>query len=80
MTDVLVRDVSQEVLESLKERAAQNRRSLQQELLSIIEAAARERARREDHARLAAEIRERLARSGRTFGDSAAEVREDRQR
>jgi plasmid stability protein len=40
MPDVLVRNIPEPVLATLKQRAAQHRRSLQQELLSVIEAAA----------------------------------------
>lgn len=77
MTDVLIRDVPDDSLESLKRRAEKNRRSLQQELLSIVEAAARAT----DHqsaGRVADVIRERLAATGRTFSDSSDLLREDR--
>ena len=79
MADVLVRNVPEPVLESLKQRAARHRRSLQQELLGILETAAEEPPRRSP-AEVAAALRARLAQSGRTFGDSAALVREDRER
>ena len=79
MPDVLVRDVPDDVLEALKRRAAEHRRSLQQELLRILETTAREPT-RQMAIQAAATIRERLARSGRTFSDSADLLREDRQR
>jgi plasmid stability protein len=79
MPDVLVRNVPQPLLEALKERSVRHRRSLQQELVSILEAAVQEVPRR-TAAEVAAAVRERLAHSDRTFGDSAALVREDRER
>jgi len=41
MSDVLIRGVPKTLLDQLKQRAVSNRRSLQQELLSILEEAAR---------------------------------------
>jgi antitoxin FitA len=79
MPDILVRGVPPETLDALKQRARAHRRSLQQEVLSILEASARE-ARAPDPAQVAAAIRERLARSGRSFSDSASLIREDRER
>ncbi len=79
MPNVLVRKVPPEVLQALKARASAHRRSLQQELAAVLEEVAHPRPSRSP-AEIAAAIRERLARSGRTFGDSAALVREDRTR
>ena len=79
MPNVLVRDVPRETLEGLKQQAAEHRRSLQQELLSVLNDALA-RSMRRDPAEVAATIRRRLAATGRTFGDSAALVREDRLR
>ncbi len=79
MPDVLVRGVPQSTLDSLKERAAQHRRSLQQELLSILEVAATPVLDRTPE-QVAAAIRERLAQTGRVFGDSTPLIREDRER
>jgi plasmid stability protein len=79
MADVLIRNVPQPLLEALKERSAQHRRSLQQELLSILESAIAGSA-EGSPAQVAAVIRNRLAESGRTFSDSAALIREDRER
>ncbi|TMI84644.1 MAG: hypothetical protein E6H03_01675 [Bacillati bacterium ANGP1] len=42
MADLVVRDVPEHVVRSLKRRAARRRRSLQQELVSILESAAEE--------------------------------------
>lgn len=79
MSDVLIRNVPESVLEALKRRAKQRRRSLQQELLGILEEAAAV-ARRPTPAELAATIRAQLAQSGRRFSDSAELMREDRER
>lgn len=79
MPDVLVRNVPHTTLDGLKQRAAQHHRSLQQELLSIVDAAAALPADRSP-AQIAAAIRERLAQSGRTFTDSTPLIREDRDR
>lgn len=79
MPHVLVRNVPQDTLEALKKRAEGKRRSLQRELLDILEVSAKETVAR-DPAELAAAIRRRLGRGGRAFGDSAKAVREDRER
>lgn len=79
MTDILVRGVPEPTLEILKRRAKEHRRSLQQEVLSILERAAGEPGSR-TAADVAAQIRSNLEKSGRQFGDSAALVREDRSR
>ena len=80
MTDVLIRNVPPEVLDALKTRARQHRRSLQQELVAVLEAAARQVSPPGSPEAIAAAIRERLAGSGRVFGDSAELLREDRTR
>jgi plasmid stability protein len=80
MTDVLVRNVPEDILDRLKQRADEHHRSLQGELLTILEEAARARLSPDEHLRLADELRERLARSGRVFRDSVEDLREDRAR
>jgi plasmid stability protein len=79
MPDVLVRGVPDEILDALKQRARANRRSLQQEVLRILETSARE-AQAVDPAQVADAIRQRLARGGRSFSDSVPLIREDRER
>ncbi len=79
MADLLVRRVPEPLVRSLKQRAVQHRRSLQQELVSILESAVGESA-GQSPAQIAVAIRTHLAKTGRTFGDSAHLVREDRQR
>lgn len=79
MPNVLIRNVPQPVLDALKRRAEQRRRSLQQELVTILETVVQEPS-REAAIRAAAALREQLARSGRAFSDSTLLIREDRER
>ena len=79
MPDILVRNLSDEVLLSLKRRASGHGRSLQQELRLLLEHLVSE----DDDERLdalaaARELRERLRASGRVFSDSTQIIREDR--
>ncbi len=78
MSNVLIRNVPKSLLDQLRQRAAANRRSLQQELLSILEEAARIQTL--GPVEVAARIRGQLEASGRKFSDSAEMVREDRER
>ncbi len=69
-----IKNASDEVVERLRQRAMRNHRSLQGELLAIVEAAAREEARASP-----AEVLARVRALGlRTESDSAAIVRADR--
>lgn len=79
MADLLIRRVPEVIVRSLKRRAVQHRRSLQQELVAILESAA-ERTAGTTPERMAAAIRLRLARGRRRFPDSAASIRRDRAR
>lgn len=76
MAEVLVRDLDLAVVEKLKIRAKQNRRSLQGELKCILEQAASNSA--IDTGAERERIRSMFA--GRTFSDSAELLREDRER
>ena len=78
MSNVLIRGVSESLLDQLRRRAASNRRSLQQELVSILEEAAKTQTLRPIE--VASRIRAQLEASGRKFGDSAELIREDRER
>ena len=80
MSDILVRDVPDELLDSLKQRAARNGRSLQREVMLILEGTLKEEARRLNALAAADEIRNRLAATGRDFGNSVDDLREDRAR
>jgi len=78
MPDLLIRDVPGQIVEALKKKAAENRRSLQQELMMIIESAAKED--RIEKAEYATMIRERLQAYGKEYTDSAELFRVDRNR
>ncbi|GFN23681.1 MAG: Arc family DNA-binding protein [Thermoanaerobacteraceae bacterium] len=78
MPDVLIRNVSREVLATLKQRAAAKGRSLQAELHKILEEAAGEKGL--DGTKLAAEIRKQLQAKGKGYSDSVDLIREDRER
>ena len=78
MPDLLIRNVPEEIVNVLKKKAANNRHSLQQELLQIIEAAAQE-----DHiknADYATMVREQLQAYGNDFTDSTNSIKTDRNR
>jgi antitoxin FitA len=78
MPDLLVRDVPGDIVEALKKKAADNRRSLQQELKLIIENAANEdRILKTEYASL---IKERLQAYGKEYSDSTDMLRIDRNR
>ncbi len=76
MGQVLVRDLNDEVIERLKNRARKDGRSLQSEVKLILEQAAR--ADPQAARKLANDIRKRF--KGRKLADSADLVREDRDR
>jgi antitoxin FitA len=76
MPNLLVRDLEPEVVDALKGRAQEHGRTLQAELKTILEQAARSRM--SDSRALAAKIRRSLA--GGKHSDSAELLREDRRR
>jgi antitoxin FitA len=78
MKNVLIRDIPEDVLDKLKQRAKHHNRPLQRELLVILEETARKPY--ENIGQRAAEIRAALASKHRTFTDSAELLREDRDR
>jgi len=78
LPDILIRNVSREVLSRLKQRAYANKRSLQLELHTILEEVAGDRM--IDGIQLAAQIRKELGEKKRNYEDSAALIREDRER
>ena len=78
MAQVLVRNLSEQTVARLKKRATTRGRSLQAEVKSILEEAAKEE--QADFWKAADLLRERLKRSGRKFSDSAVLIREDRDR
>ncbi len=76
MANVLIRNLDDDVLQRLKQRAVRNDRSLQAELLVIIERAAKSEA--IETRELASRIRRKL--SGRKHSDSAKLIATDRRR
>ena len=78
MANVLIRDVPDEVVKELKQRAKSHNRPLQQELRTILVEIAHQPY--EDIAQRAAEIRLKLAGKSLEFTDSAELLREDRSR
>lgn len=76
MAQVLIRELDDDLVTRLKERAQRNGRSLEAELRGILEQAAP--ASFADARLLAARLRRRLG--GRTYTDSAALIAEDRTR
>lgn len=78
MPQLLVRNLQQETVESLKQIAKANHRSLQAELALILENAAKVQP--AGFWKNTAKIREQLARSKKSFSDSTELVREDRDR
>ena len=78
MSDVLVRNIPEEALARLKQRAVRKHRSLQQELQRIITSSAHD-----ELDELVDRVRERRARygaAGRTLEDSTRMIRRDRSR
>ncbi|MPZ49379.1 MAG: hypothetical protein GEU75_08805 [Dehalococcoidia bacterium] len=84
MSQILVRDLSPETVDELKQRAKQNRRSLQAEVRAILEEAAREAERALQRQQRTDELRQLAAWSRQQHGpqtsDSVDLIREDRDR
>lgn len=81
MPNVLIRNVEPVVVDALKQRAASNERSLQQELHAILGTAVEDtvkKARRRAYYERAKAFGDRLAATGRDFGDSTLDIRDDR--
>ncbi len=77
MAQVLVRELSDQVVKRLKKRAKEHGRSLQAEVKTILEEAVPDY---EQAWKRIATLRDTLKRSGKTFSDSADLIREDRDR
>jgi plasmid stability protein len=75
MPQMTVRNLDEKVYEALKRRAARNHRSLEAEVRTVLERAARDEM-REEFLRWSAELREELR--PRYHGDATADIREDR--
>ena len=81
MADITIRDVSEDLVERLKESAESRGRSIEQEVLEILEAHvppthAQRLARREEAVRFMDQMRAEL--QGKITGDSTDLIREDR--
>jgi hypothetical protein len=76
MKTITVRNIPDDVYDAIAELARRNRRSLQQQVVSLLERARRLHG--EPPLVRAAALRERLA--GRDLGDTVEEVREERRR
>jgi hypothetical protein len=77
MAQLLVRHLNDDVVKRLKQRAREHGRSLQSEAKTILEEAVPDY---EPAWKRIERFRKRLQQSGRTFTDSAALIREDRDR
>ena len=77
MAQVLVRQLDDKIVDRLKKRAKEHGRSLQSEVKTILEDAVPDY---EGAWKRIEGLRKRLAKSGRKFSDSAALIREDRDR
>lgn len=77
MAQVLVRELSDQVVKRLKKRAKEHGRSLQAEVKTILEEAVPDY---EQAWKRIDTLREKLRQSGKTFSDSADLIREDRDR
>jgi len=78
MANLLIRNVPEDIVFRLKDRAKKRNRSLQQELHSILVATATQSS--EDLLKQSSRIRAKLRKKGVTFSDSAELLREDRSR
>lgn len=79
MANLLIRNVQTKTVEALKKRARMRKRSLQQELLNLLEKSVDSG----DNTRayeVAEKIKNKLTVSGRNFSDSVDMIREDRDR
>lgn len=77
MAQVLVRQLDDKLVERLKKRAKEHGRSLQSEMKTILEEAVPDY---EGTWKRIAKLKKTLERAGRTFSDSTALIREERDR
>lgn len=78
MPDVLIRNIDEKTLESLKKRAAENKRSLQAELKMILEEFAGPS--RKEVVQMVEEIQREFKAEGEKYPDSTDEIRNERER
>ena len=79
MANLLIRNVPPKTVEALKKRASMRKRSLQQELLNLLEKSVDSSDRTRAY-EVAQKIRSKLTVSGRNFSDCVDIIREDRDR
>ena len=77
MAQIIVRNLDDAIVETLKKRAERNNRSLEAEVRQILEQASQQLSWDEAWERVDA-FRQKMIDSGRTFSDSAELIREDR--
>jgi plasmid stability protein len=80
MGQILIRNLSDEVMRAFKARARRRGRSQEQEARMLVEEAAREEQVWADFLKFADRMRERLRARGKDFGDSTREIRRSRDR
>ena len=79
MPDMLIRNIKPETMAFLKSKAAARGHSVQDEVREVLDGLYdRERDARRELRRELAEFRAHLRATGRDFGDSADDIREDR--
>ena len=78
MTNVLIRNIPEEVLDKLRNMAKSHKRSLQQELRVVLEKTADQSS--PDIFQKASDLRRKLRKKAVRFTDSATLLREDRSR
>lgn len=78
MANVLIRNIDDETLKRLKDRAKENNRSLQEELKELVESYAKPDI--DETRNRVNEILEKYKASGTQFPDSGEEISKDRER
>ena len=78
--NVLIRDLSEKTIKELKKRAVENKRTLHAELKAILNETAERRRHLRKWRKNTERIYDELKKSGRTFSDSTAMIREERDR
>ena len=81
MPDILLHNISQETLDAFEDQAEKHDRSVEQELVAILEQATpARRASREESIQAMQKWQEHWKKQGKIFSDSADLIREDRNR
>jgi len=80
MKNVLVRNLSEKTVKELRNQAAENNRTLQEELKAILKKSIEDRRQFRNWSKNADRIFNELQESGQKFSDTTALLREDRER